>query len=214
MFTGLIEKIGTLESVYSTSMGGTLTVLHDPWDSPVTDGESIALQGCCLTAQALSDRRFRCDVLIETLSKTNLGEKTQGSLLNLERALRLGDRLGGHMVSGHVDGTGVARKLKQVGRDWEVEIECRPTLLEYLVLKGSVCCDGVSLTLTSVSDTTFSVHLIPSTWNKTSLRKLEHGSTINIEVDLVAKYVKKFTSQKQGSTSSLTLDDMRNAGFS
>ena len=213
MFTGLIERTGKIETVTSTSKGGTLTVLHDPWDSPVTDGESIAVQGCCLTAQALSHKRFRCDVLIETLRKTNLGQKAQGSLLNLERALRVGERLGGHMVSGHVDGTGAVRRMKQVGRDWELEIECRPDLLQYLVLKGSVCCDGVSLTLTAVSDTTFSVHLIPATWHNTSLSKLEQGSTINLEVDLVAKYVKKFTSQKQSSPNSLTLEDLRNAGF-
>jgi riboflavin synthase len=213
MFTGLIEKVGKLESVRSTSEGTTLTVYHDSWDLPVKDGESIAVQGCCLTARHLDDTRFCCDVLLETLRKTNLRKKEHGSLLNLERALRVGDRFGGHIVSGHVDGTGTVLRMKRVGRDWELEIDSQSDLLQYLVLKGSVCCDGVSLTLTSVSDANFSVHLIPFTWQSTSLSKLEPGATVNIEVDLMAKYVMKFTSQNQPPPTSLTLEDLRNAGF-
>lgn len=213
MFTGLVEQVGSLVSAKSPGEGGTLTVRHDPWDVPLKDGESIAVQGCCLTAKRLAENHFCCDVLIETLAKTNLGEKGQGSSVNLERALRVGDRFGGHIVSGHIDGTGIVRQLNRVGRDRLLEIESVPAILQHFVPKGSVCCDGVSLTLTSVSDSTFKVHLIPHTWEQTSLCQLELGSTVNIEVDMMAKYAKKFMVQDQAPPSSLSIEDLRRAGF-
>ncbi len=195
MFTGLVEAMGTLRAVQPDPNG---TLLHVA-DSLIADGlplgASVAVNGVCLTVVALDGDVFAFQAGPETLHRTNLGELKPGDRVNLERALRVGDRLGGHLVQGHVDGTGrIARRERQ--GEWEgVWFTCEPSLARYLVPKGSITVDGVSLTLVDVLPDGFSVALIPHTLDVTTLGTKQAGATVNLEVDLFAKYIFKYLEQ-------------------
>jgi len=212
MFTGIIERVGVLESINTTAEGGTLVIRHEPWDEPLALGESVSVQGACLTVTSAEPNRFFCDVLDETLRLTNLGKKAAGAGLNLERSLRPSDRFGGHIVSGHVDGMGTVSRLEPVGRDWALTVRCEAELTSGAVLKGSIALDGISLTLTAVTNESLSVHLIPYTWEHTTMGSLKVGDAINIETDMLGKYVRKFLS-RGAPEKSVTMDDLRRAGF-
>lgn len=212
MFTGLIERVGWLSRMEKSSGGARIVIGHEPWDEPLKPGESVAVQGVCLTVVRPEPRQFICDVLNETLKRTNLGAAAPGTHLNLERALRAGDRFGGHFVSGHVDGTGTVVKLTKAGRDWVLGIECSPELAQAIVMKGSIACDGVSLTVTAVSAAGFEVNLIPFTWSGTSLSRLTVGGRVNLETDLVGKYI-RHDAESRRPESRVTLDRLRDAGF-
>jgi riboflavin synthase len=212
MFTGLIEKTGRLVELKQVAGGFSLTVGHAPWDEPLHPGESIAVSGPCLTVTQTSPERFACDVLEETLHRTSLGEKRAGDLLNLERALKAGDRFGGHIVTGHIDGTGRLDHRLQSGRDWILRITCEAGLTREMVTKGSVACDGVSLTLTAVWDTAFEVHVIPFTWENTSLHAAREGDAINIETDLIGKHVHRALGPSTPGRP-VSLETLRQAGF-
>ncbi|MBN1670553.1 MAG: riboflavin synthase [Kiritimatiellae bacterium] len=213
MFTGLIRKVGRLGGLNRTAEGGVLRVaLDEPWDEPPAKGESVAVSGACLTVVESSRNGFVCDVLAETLDKTNLGGKTTGAPLNLERALRMGDRLGGHMVSGHVDGTGPLVARTDTGRDWVLEIGCGADLLPEIVRKGSIAVDGVSLTVAALKPHAFTVHIIPFTWQHTALHALKPGESVNIETDIIGKYVRRCLAGREEQPG-VTLDDLRRAGF-
>ena len=191
MFTGIIQGKGVLVSK-RPSGGGMLFTLEADFD--ITDpeeGESIACNGVCLTAKEISGRRFTVDVSPESLSRTNLGEKATGSTLNLERALRLADRLGGHLVSGHVDA--VARVSSRVpeGDFTRFTFAIPKELSRYIIEKGSITIDGISLTVNSCDAESFSVAIIPHTMQVTTLGELRQGDGVNIEVDLIGKYVEK-----------------------
>lgn len=191
MFTGLVEKVGRLVARGKETEGTRLTVEHEPWDLPLRPGESLAVQGVCLTVVAAEASQFFCHTLEETLARTTLGKLPIGSKVNLERALRVGDRLGGHWVTGHVDDVGWVQSLQRRGPDRVLRVACEAPLLADLVVKGCVACDGVSLTVTAVDEAAFEVHIIPYTWEHTSLRDLRTGSGVNVETDLVAKYVRQ-----------------------
>jgi riboflavin synthase len=216
MFTGLIEKAGRLASLTTTDGGSVLHIGHEPWDTPLEKGESIAVQGVCLTVTAC-DRpgEFTCDVLDESVQRSNLGRKNPGARLNLERALRAGDRLGGHIVSGHVDGTGAVASVKPAGRDHVIRIECGTDLLEGIVKKGSVACDGISLTVSALGSSWFEVNIIPATWQTTSLNELRSGDIVNIETDMIGKFVRRYlqASQSPDTPSNLTMEHLERAGF-
>jgi riboflavin synthase len=212
MFTGLIQRIGTLRSLDRVGEGGRISISHGPWDDPLEIGESVAVNGACLTVVEFDDTSFVCDVLEETLQRTTLGSKAVGSLLNLERALRVSDRLGGHIVAGHVDGTGAVAAVRQLERDRVLEVSCSGELLLEMVVKGSVACDGVSLTISGLSSSSFEVNVIPHTWNETALSDLLPGAVINIETDIIAKHVRRFLDPGSG-TSSISMDKLRDAGF-
>ncbi|HOW97857.1 MAG TPA: riboflavin synthase [Kiritimatiellia bacterium] len=212
MFTGLIQKTGRVLSVNVTAEEGRLVVQASPWETPLAVGESIAVSGACLTLASFQGDRLTFDALQETFQRTNLGRKKPGDRVNLERALRAGDALGGHLVTGHVDGIGIVRGARNAGRDWVLEVEVAEALRDGLVPKGSVTCDGISLTVVSLSDRTFSVHIIPHTWTHTTLADLNPGDPVNIETDILGKYVKRLLSSGGGG-SSVTMDSLRRAGF-
>ena len=191
MFTGLVESMGKCASLQAEGEGRRLVIEATIFGNDITLGESIAINGVCLTVVEKTLGRADFQLAPETLRKSNLGNLTIGSLVNLERAMRLGDRLGGHWVQGHVDGVGSLLKREKDG-DWEKFIFQMPaTLSRYLVAKGSITINGVSLTVVDVSTDIFSVALIPHTLANTNLEVLRDGDPVNLEVDILAKYVER-----------------------
>lgn len=212
MFTGLVETVGKLKSMRQRGNGAELVIQHDKWNEPLVLGESVAVQGVCLTVTGIYDTSFTCDVLNETLQRTCLGEKTVGALLNLERAMKVGDRFGGHIVSGHVDGTGIIDAITVTGDDHLIRINCGTELGEEIITKGSITIDGISLTVTDEGGDWFEVAIIPHTWSETSLHARKKGDCVNLETDMLGKYVKRYIGAYQ-KKSSVTMDMLRNAGF-
>jgi len=190
MFTGLVEALGTVQSVSPDGAGGRHLVVAEPAIAPeLAVGESIAVNGACLTVVEFDPATFRFQAGPETLLRTNLGELVPGNRVNLERSLRLNDRLGGHIVTGHIDATGRVLERHRQG-DWEtVWFSCPPELSCQMVSKGSVAVDGISLTLVEVAADRFSVALIPHTLQRTTLGFRQAGDLVNLESDLLAKYV-------------------------
>jgi riboflavin synthase len=195
MFTGLVEALGSVHSLTFAGAGSRLTVAEPRLARELALGESVAVNGACLTVVARDDETFGFDVGPETLQRTNLGTLQPGDRVNLERSLRLADRLGGHLVQGHVDGVGhVAERLRQ--GEWEtVWFDCAADLAAQMVSKGSVAVDGISLTLVDVQRERFSVALIPHTLAVTTLGFKGPGAPVNLETDLLAKYVWKCLQQ-------------------
>ena len=216
MFTGLIEKTGILTGREAGAKAGRLTVKPDtPW-TDLEAGESIAVNGACLTFEKEAGGNLTFFVMKETLDRTNLGVIPVGARVNLERALSLGSRLGGHLVSGHVDAAVKVVSFGKTGDDYELRMEMPPDLRIFFVTKGSVCVNGVSLTLTDVNDETFAVRLIPTTRRETNLDALKPGDLVNIETDLVGKYVceqLRFMDGAPQGGRKLTMDDLTEAGF-
>ncbi|HYF25933.1 MAG TPA: riboflavin synthase [Baekduia sp.] len=190
MFTGLVEDLGEVVAVNATADGATLTVAT-PLAHGLGEGDSIAVNGVCLTATGICGDRFGAAVMHETLRRSSLGELAAGGRVNLELALRADARLGGHIVQGHVDGVGVVAGVREEGFARIVTIHAAPEVLRYVVEKGSICVDGVSLTVARVDDEGFDVSLIPETLERTTLGSAEAGRPVNLEVDIVAKYVEK-----------------------
>jgi riboflavin synthase len=213
MFTGLIQQVGSLAGKKSRSDGMSLVIRHAPWDSPLGMGESVAVQGVCLTVTSLHAGEFSCDVLAETLKKTTLGNIPSGAKLNLERALRADERLGGHIVTGHIDGPGKVLSIEQKGDDWILEVACGDELLAGIVSKGSIAIDGVSLTVADLRRKSFTVHLIPQTWSHTSLQALKTGRDVNLETDIIGKYVQQYLGRMKGG-GGVTMEKLQAAGFS
>ena len=203
MFTGLIQRVGRLQALSRSAGGWRVSVLCPPWGDPLILGESVAVQGACLTVVACSDEGFAADVLDETLSRTALGGLPTGARLNLERALQLGDRLGGHLVSGHVDETGHLQGIARQGRDVVLSVACSRELTRLTVLKGSITLDGVSLTVTDLQEKALSVAIIPHTWEMTSLRERHVGDRVNLEADLVGKHVARLLGDRGGQSETL-----------
>jgi riboflavin synthase len=191
VFTGLVEALGRVERVVEEGPGRRLTLLWSGLSEPLTIGDSVAVNGCCLTVVAAEGARFAVEAGPETLRRTNLGDTAAGDPVNLERALRVGDRLGGHFVQGHVDATAVLR-ARRPDADWDVlAFGIDPAWTPLMVPKGSIAVDGVSLTLVDVAADGFTVMLIPHTLAVTTLGALEPGGRVNIEVDILAKHVAK-----------------------
>jgi riboflavin synthase len=208
MFTGLVEALGTVRRVENVRAGRLLVIAEPTLAPELAIGDSVAINGACLTVVERDWETFRFQAGPETLLRTNLGELTTGDRVNLERALRLGDRLGGHLVQGHVDGMGRITDRNRQG-EWEVVwFSCPAALAEQMVSKGSVAVDGVSLTLVDVAAEGFSVALIPHTLERTTLGFKAAGATVNLETDLLAKYV--WMCLRGGGVS---LDTLRQAGF-
>lgn len=190
MFTGIIQAVGRIRERQARGADARLVIEAGGLDlSDVALGDSIAVDGVCLTAVELGADRFAVDVSAHTLAVTRGFEA--GSPVNLEKALRLADRLGGHLVSGHVDGVGTVHRFEPVGESWALEIDAPPALARYLVQKGSITLDGVSLTVNAVDESRFAVNLIPHTLEHTTLRHLARGQKVNLEVDLIARYVER-----------------------
>jgi riboflavin synthase len=196
MFTGIITHTATFKSLRGNTL--VVTMAGDVRDFVI--GESIALNGVCLTLTRKDGRDLYFDVLEETVAKTNLSFLAPGGKVNCERALRKDDRFGGHFVTGHVDGTGTVESIAKTHGDMTLRVRAGRAITKYLVAKGSVAIDGVSLTLTDVSQETFSVKIIPHTAHQTSLGGLRARDAVNIEVDILAKSVYTFLEQKHGSS--------------
>ena len=203
MFTGLVECIAEIRA--AQRKGGILELsLAVPLDlSDSRPGDSFCVQGACLTAVGITPGNLQVEVSQETLERTSLGSYGPGHPVNLERALRLSDRLGGHLVTGHVDGLGEMVERKQEGPSVDLRFQAAPRVSRYLVEKGSICVDGVSLTLGVCDKDTFTVYLIPHTLHETTLQFLRPGDSVNLEADIIGKYVEKFV-QLQGPSSDET----------
>lgn len=215
MFTGLIETTGVITARTEHGEAGSLTVRPLRAFTDLQYGESIAVNGACLTLeQVRTDGLLVFHTLAETLRRTNLGVLPIGGKVNLERALRLGDRLGGHLVSGHIDAVGQVIELKAVGGDYELSVSAPEVLLPYLVEKGSITIDGISLTLVKVTDDYFTVELIPVTLEETALRDRASGAAVNLEGDLLGKYVERqLQLAARGPRKGVTMDMLREAGW-
>lgn len=192
MFTGIIQATGTLGR--REPRGGDLRVYIAAADldpAGLGTGESIAVNGVCLTAAALDDGGFWADVSRETLEFTTLGELERGAPVNLERSLTLAQPLGGHLVSGHVDGVGRLLSVRGDARSYRLTIEAPHALARYVARKGSIAVDGISLTVNDVAETAFELNIVPHTWTHTNLRQVSEGGRVNLEVDVVARYLER-----------------------
>lgn len=196
MFTGLIEEIGTVKNIRKGNVSSQITIGAQKVLEGIKEGNSICTNGACLTVIAHSIREFTVDVMAETMRRTNLHKLTLGDKVNLERALKVGDRLGGHIVSGHVDGIGTILQMKREENAIWITISVTNNILKYIVEKGSVTIDGISLTIAEVDDKNFRVSVIPHTGLMTTLLKKQPGDELNIENDIVGKYIEKFISLK------------------
>ncbi len=196
MFTGLVQGLGTIIEKRPAAGGMVFGVEADFQLTDSEEGESIAVNGACLTARNIAANRFLVDVSPESLSRTGLGQLKTGSRVNLERALRLSDRLGGHIVSGHIDDMGRVEERKPVGGFTLFSFSLDPALIRYVIEKGSITINGVSLTVNSCDKNSFSVSIIPHTLDVTTLGGLKQGDMVNIEVDIIGKYVEKLLAPK------------------
>jgi len=197
MFTGLIADLGTLTALERDDAGATLRI-SSQLAAELGDGDSVAVNGVCLTAIDVGAGEFAAQAINETLARSSLGQLQAGAKVNLELALRAQDRLGGHVVQGHVDGTGRVSAIRQEGFSRVLEIELDQRLARYLVEKGSVALDGVSLTVSALGEHGFAVSLIPETLARTNLGAIEQGASVNIEVDILAKHVERLLAARTG----------------
>lgn len=185
----MIESVGTVRAFRPGSGSASILIETDLPVDDMHDGESVAVQGACLTVVRREARRFEVTAVAETLRRTTLGESRVGAKVNLERALRLSDRLGGHLVQGHVDATARVLEVRARGDDWRLRVELPPAITRFVAAKGSIAIDGVSLTVASAAAGAFEVALIPETLARTTLGSLKPGYRVNLEVDLVARYL-------------------------
>lgn len=216
MFTGIVEEMGKIVRVEKGAKSSRLTVSGDKIFSDLKLGDSVATNGVCLTVTSFSKGIFTADVMNETLKRSNLGELRQGSMVNLERAIIANGRFGGHIVSGHIDGTGVITKIEQDDIAVWYTIRADRKIMKYIIEKGSVAIDGISLTIAKVTDNDFSVSLIPHTAKETVLGYKKTGDTVNLENDVVGKYIEHFLSFKEEpetKSSGITKEFLLKAGF-
>ncbi|HPC59492.1 MAG TPA: riboflavin synthase [Verrucomicrobiota bacterium] len=201
MFTGIVEETGVVERIQPTAQSIELTVRAGVCGRGLKVGASLAVNGCCLTVVQLGPpgktRRVRFDLLKETWERTNLQFARPGSLVNLERPLRTDGNLGGHFVTGHIDGLGKITRWERLGQDHVLDIAAPPEVMRYIVFKGSVAVDGISLTVAGVTRKGFRIWIIPHTYEVTALRERRVGDAVNLEADLIGKYVEKFVSARR-----------------
>ena len=212
MFTGLIEQVGEIGGWEQAGSTRRLIIRHEPWegDEGLHVGDSVAVNGACLTAETVAADHFTCSVLDETVGRTSLAGKGAGTRVNLERAMVATDRFGGHMVQGHVDALGHVRDIRKSGGDWVVRTGCPEALMSGIVEKGSVALDGISLTVVGCGADWFEVHVIPHTWANTALSGLATGDAINIETDIIGKYVQRYMDVSR--TGAVTEEKLRASG--
>jgi riboflavin synthase len=215
VFTGLIEEIGEIKSIEKGAKSARITINAEKIFEGTKLGDSISTNGVCLTVTEFNKSSFSVDVMAETIRNSNLGKLKPGSKVNLERALRLGDRLGGHMVSGHIDGTGtIVDFYNEENATW-VSIETTKDVLKYIVHKGSITIDGISLTVAYVDESAFKVSIIPHTKGETTLVTKKIGDEVNLESDMMAKYVEKLLKigETQKEKKAISMDFLKKNGF-
>lgn len=215
MFTGIIEEVGTVKSIQKGSVSSFIRINANAVLNGTHIGDSIAVNGVCLTVTDLTGNSFQADVMNETLSRSSLGLLKNGSPVNLERAMSAQGRFGGHIVSGHIDGTGIISSVEQDGIALWYTINTDSGILRYIVEKGSIAIDGISLTIAKVTDNDFSVSIIPHTAAQTVLSSKKTGDTVNLENDIIGKYVEKFLNpdEKKSEKSRITMDFLAKNGF-
>ena len=218
MFTGIVEEIGVVREIQRGSKSSRLTIGADIVLDGTKVGDSICTSGVCLTATSVTGSAFTADVMAETMRRTKLGDLKPGSPVNLERALQPTSRLGGHIVSGHIDGTGTIARMEREDNAVWVTVEAPPQLLRYIIEKGSIAIDGISLTVAAVSENSFQVSVIPHTGGATTLLRQQVGDTVNLECDLIGKYVEKLLGlaqddKEKNKSSNLTADFLAEHGF-
>lgn len=213
LFTGLVEEVGVVQGIVKSHMSALLTIRAKEVLHGLKEGDSVAVNGVCLTVTGLCGESFNVDVMAETLEKTNLGELREGSLVNLERALKVGERLNGHFVTGHVDATGTVVRRRERGIASDIWIAIPEEIEKYFVPQGSVAVDGVSLTVAEKGAGVFMVSLIPHTKMVTTLGTKREGDKVNIEVDVLGKYVYCLLMGGKRGTRGLTLEFLAEHGF-
>lgn len=215
MFTGIIEEIGIIQSIKKNNKSSVLSIQGKKIFEDIHMGDSISVNGVCLTVTTFSNKTFTADVMNETLSRSSLGSLKNGSYVNLERAMSSSGRFGGHIVSGHIDGTGRIIKIKRDDNAIWYTIIVEDNLIRYIVEKGSVAIDGISLTIANVNKNSFSVSIIPHTSQETILSHRLVGDIVNIENDVIGKYVEKLITfeKNKKDESNITMDFLINNGF-
>ena len=199
MFTGIVEATGKVEALNKNELGGFGLEIAAPFSQELAPGASLAVNGCCLTVTEIVQSRLQFDVLGETLRRTNLGDLRPGDLVNLERPMAADGRFDGHLVQGHIDTTAAVLTLEEKGSDRRIEIELPSSFQQYVVFKGSVAIDGISLTIAELHPSSFVLWIIPHTWEITNLHRLAPGALVNLEFDLIAKYVERMWSTRNAS---------------
>lgn len=213
MFTGLVAEKGSVKNIVKGRFSAALTINARMASEGLELGESIAVNGVCLTVTAFDSSGFTVDIMLETLKKTNLGMLKPGADVNLERALKIGDRLGGHLVTGHVDGTGIITVIQKRGIATEMWLRIPSELEQFLVARGSIALDGVSLTLAELKEGALMVSLIPHTKQVTTLEEKAVGDLLNIETDILGKYVKSLILTGDSKEQKITRDFLASNGF-
>jgi riboflavin synthase len=215
MFTGIIEELGKIAALEKRGDGARIKIAAQVITENTGEGDSIAVNGVCLTALNIKKDSFTADVSGETLRRSTLGKLSVGSKVNLERAVTPATRLGGHIVQGHVDGRGKFVAAEQSGDFWTIKIEFPKEVGQYLVHKGSIAVEGISLTIADLSDDSFDVAVIPKTWQLTNLSALESGDAVNLEVDVIAKYVERIMlyGQAKEKSETITREKLQKLGF-
>ncbi len=214
MFTGLVEEVGKVLDIKEDRKIWTINFECERIVKDISIGDSIAVNGVCLTVKEFTKNTFKADIMAETIRKTNLGFLKSGNFVNLERALKIGDRFGGHIVSGHIDGTGIIEKFRQEGDAIWISISTSKDMLKYIVYKGSVAIDGVSLTVSYVDEEKFKVTIIPHTKEATTLIKKNINDLVNIECDIVGKYIEKLLLHKEvENESKIDVNFLKENGF-
>ena len=215
MFTGIIEAVGRIKNLQP--MGGDLRLFVETGSLDMSDvqlGDSIAVNGVCLTAIEFNDTYFAADVSNETIKLTSLKDLAVGSEVNLEKALLPTTRLGGHLVSGHVDGLGEVQSITEESRSIRLSIRAPDELKHYIATKGSVCIDGTSLTVNDINDAVFEINIVPHTQQQTIIKNYRAGTRVNLEVDLIARYLERLlTKQDDGNNGGITAETLAKAGF-
>lgn len=213
MFTGIVEEVGQIETLRINGDHGTISIKANKVLEATKLGDSIAVDGICLTVTYLSAHHFHADVMAETIRRSGLSQKRGGSSVNLERAMRADNRFGGHIVSGHIDGTGIINNIIPDGNAYWYEITCKKEILDGIVEKGSITIDGISLTVAEVNEKSFKVSIIPHTREQTTLGHKKVGEYVNLENDLLGKYVQKFMSRQFEEKHELTYEMLEEYGY-
>ncbi|MEZ5347058.1 MAG: riboflavin synthase [Pyrinomonadaceae bacterium] len=215
MFSGIIEELGTVRSLLSGGSGARIEINADVVTRGTAEGDSISVNGVCLTALDITNYNFAADVSQETLDRTTIGSLKSGSKVNLERAVTPSTRLGGHIVQGHVDGTGKFLQADKKGDFWTVRISYPEEIGQYIVFKGSVAVEGISLTVAELTDDYFDIAVIPKTWEMTNLAALKKGDPVNLETDVIAKYVERIMlyKNKTSPAGDITVEKLSSLGF-
>ncbi|MCX7797800.1 MAG: riboflavin synthase [Melioribacter sp.] len=213
MFSGIIEEIGKIEKIDSINGGIKLTISANKILDDAKIGDSISVNGVCLTITSMNKNCFTVDAVGETLNKTTFKSVKSRSYVNLERAIKFNERIGGHLIQGHVNSTGKITQLRKIGENYLLEIEVPKNLMQYIIKEGSIAIDGISLTVADIYNNLIRISIIPHTWQNTTLKYKKENDIVNIEVDYIAKYIENFIKRYLIQENKLTVDKLKKLGY-